>query len=1103
MNPILLAFAVVFGVVLILGVRHRLLGRIAIREGIRRPIQTMLVVGGLMVGAAGITAALVATDSAQESALLNVYRAWDRTDVLVTAGNSVFEPSVADRIAEATRNSGNIDGVMGSIEAIGSLSNRTQKSSDSGVRLIGFDPQDQRAFGAFTLADGTRTYGDDLGKDQVLVSRAAAASVHIQVGDTLVMAMERVEPLTRSPGDLGRRIRETARKLQAQKRELEKEASTAAEQAAEAAAGAYLAQVEASFAAQARAAKAEYLQQLRDYKKELKDLASQIPDPPPTPPPTPVPTPPTPELPEPPSPPNIIAPNPTQIQAQAAALAASAGEEAAARVADRYAPRLKRLGQRIEHLKRELDRTVENLKPIKLEVVGIAKAQGPGAYGLYSAVFATLPLAQRIAGTDKINVIRVSGTGDERTGLAAAERAAPQIEGILVDASTEDLTLELKQVKSEGLQDAKDNTAFTLAMLMGMTFLVIAAGVALIINLTQMLAEERRPRLATLRALGLTRRGLVTLSVLEGAIYSLLAAAVGTAVGLFAGKLLAERFAEAFAQFFGAEVDFVFVFHAETMTLIISFALGALITMGTLYFAAWKTSRLNIPAAIRNLPEPVVNLRRRNWPRLLGRLALLLIGVPALLGPDPAGQLFGGVLVAVAAFGALKQRIPERLRLTLLGATLSGWAFWVVFDAPRNQDNPNQFFGMFVMAVLISVIGLATLSAANLRVVEGISSILGPLTRRMRATLRVPLAYLARRQMRTGLTIIMFGVVVAVIAMFSVLLFVFQPQYGRDSLGWDIVVSKAGKEPLTLPEDVMARVTRTQDIRSEVYTGSLKSEFLNLERTFAPFYALTPEQLGDPPVKLSDREESYASDAEVWNDIRSDPRIVVSDLGRVGDDITLEGTNGPVTFHVAANPATGLFTGLVGTDESFAAFDDTARGQVVLLDVAPGEDAQAVADDIAELKYKKGVTSQSTRELLDKGYTALRTFFSIIDVLMRMGLIVGVLSLGILALRAIIERRHLIGVMRAIGYHKRSVLFGLLLEAAAGATLGLVVGAASGIAMGYIFYAKFFASGVFGVDWGSLWNSAVLIYVAVFLVTLGPAWRASRLPPAEAVRYVE
>ena len=62
------------------------------------------------------------------------------------------------------------------------------------------------------------------------------------------------------------------------------------------------------------------------------------------------------------------------------------------------------------------------------------------------------------------------------------------------------------------------------------------------------------------------------------------------------------------------------------------------------------------------------------------------------------------------------------------------------------------------------------------------------------------------------------------------------------------------------------------------------------------------------------------------------------------------------------------------------------------------------------------------------GYRANRTFFSVIDVLMRMGLVVGILSLGILALRAVVERRHIIGVLRALGYRRRSVMAGLMIE---------------------------------------------------------------------------
>jgi putative ABC transport system permease protein len=206
---------------------------------------------------------------------------------------------------------------------------------------------------------------------------------------------------------------------------------------------------------------------------------------------------------------------------------------------------------------------------------------------------------------------------------------------------------------------------------------------------------------------------------------------------------------------------------------------------------------------------------------------------------------------------------------------------------------------------------------------------------------------------------------------------------------------------------------------------------------------------------------------------------------------------------VIANPAPGLFTGLTATADTFSGFEDTSRGHALLLSTRPGVDAERFAHDLSKAKYKRGVTAQTLRGLLETGYAATRTFFSIIDVLMKMGLVVGILSLGILSLRAIVERRHLIGVMRAIGYRKHSVLSGLLIESAAIATLGVLVGSAVGIGMAWIFYSIFFEESVFGVQWSSLFGALGLVYAATFLVTIGPAWRASRLPPAEAVRYVE
>lgn len=97
----------------------------------------------------------------------------------------------------------------------------------------------------------------------------------------------------------------------------------------------------------------------------------------------------------------------------------------------------------------------------------------------------------------------------------------------------------------------------------------------------------------------------------------------------------------------------------------------------------------------------------------------------------------------------------------------------------------------------------------------------------------------------------------------------------------------------------------------------------------------------------------------------------------------------------------------------------------------------------------------------------------------------------------------MIGILRAIGYKRRDVVLALLTESAAAATIGAGVGIAAGVAMGYLFYRQNDSHHGFGIDMASVGDFLGLIYVAVLLVTLGPAWRAARLPPAEAVRHTE
>lgn len=833
------AFALVYLIVIFLALRKPLLGRLALREGVRRPGQTLLVVGGLMVGAAGITAALVGADSARDSSVLNAYRSWDETDLTVTASNEVFPYGVAEKLRNDPAVGEHVDGVMAGVEVVGSVSNKTRETSDSGVRLIGFDTATQEQFGAFTLTDGTETTGEDLGPRQVIVSRQLADDLEIHVGDELKMGVEPLEKPKPTPKQIGNRMKALANDLQRLQKEAERKAAAAAEKAGKRAAEAaakqavaqYLAQVESDLAEQGQAAAAAYVGQIKDFQKGVKDTVKDAKEaekeaglPPGS-------IPPYISEPVPPPPPTVTPPDVAAIQAQAEAVAAAAAQaagaaaaqEAAERVGERYGDRAERKVDRLEALKDLLDETIDELRPVTFKVAGIAKLEGPGAYGLFSAVFAPLPLAQDIANTDRVNVVRISGAGDAYAGLEEATAAIPAVrarldrlnEDVKID---DDAPLEVQDVKQSEVDAAEDSTEFVFAMLVGMSFLVIAAGVALVINLTQMLAEERRPRLATLRALGLTRRGLVTLSVLEGAFYSLLAAIVGTGIGIFAGRLLAERFGKAFAEFFGASVDYRFVFSVRIETLATAFAAGALITLGTMYVSAWRTSRMSIPAAIRNLPEPAKEKHHRRWPRMVIGIALLASGVAGLAGPEKAGRLIGGVAVMIVVSAITKGRIPDRLRGTVYGGVLAGWAFYNVGQV-SGEDDPNKFFGVFTLSVLVAVIGLSLLAAANLRIVERMANLLRFASRRLAATLRVPLAFLARRSMRTGLSIIMFAVIMAIISMFSVMLAIFQPQYERESLGYDIVLTSAEHEPVGLPASVKPLVEKRANIVTKVYTG--------------------------------------------------------------------------------------------------------------------------------------------------------------------------------------------------------------------------------------------------------------------------------------------
>ena len=368
--------------------------------------------------------------------------------------------------------------------------------------------------------------------------------------------------------------------------------------------------------------------------------------------------------------------------------------------------------------------------------------------------------------------------------------------------------------------------------------------------------------------------------------------------------------------------------------------------------------------------------------------------------------------------------------------------------------------------MLTSVFGLTVLASANLQVAEAGVGVLGRASSRLRAVLRPPLAYLTRRPLRTGLTTGVFAVVIGMLALFAVFFVIFQPDYERFGGGYDVRVLSTGSSRIELPASIESNVSGTLELPTRAYVGPLISndDFSTSERLFVPLYEV-PSAIGeDPPVRLEQRSQLFGSDLAVWEAMAGDPSLVVTNFGLPDGEIVLEAPEGPVTFTVVGSQTFGLLDGIFGTSEALAPFVDAPRGATMLVDLEDSATGAQIAQTVERELFSQGVEADSVAALLEDVERANRTFLSTIEVLMRMGLIVGLLSLGIVGLRIVIERRHVIGVLRALGYKRRDIMSGLIAEAITTAAIGAAVGIVVGVTMGYLFYRQDEGQAGFGID---------------------------------------
>ncbi len=274
-----------------------------------------------------------------------------------------------------------------------------------------------------------------------------------------------------------------------------------------------------------------------------------------------------------------------------------------------------------ERAARELD--AEPGDQVKLYVLGRARQytvaaigrdavltgnlEAGGSGGLLSLDAYQSLLGPQLSPPDRWDSILISGAGGVEAPLEFSDAIDRDIEAALDRFERQEPDLYLSNglsryasdaVKANSLEDAELIASVFTTLFLFMGSFSIAAGILLIFLIFAMLAEERKPEMGIARAVGMQRNDLIQMFISEGMVYNMGAAVVGVVLGL----LFALGFIAALNQGFES-FGFVFTWTVTIKSLVISACIGIVITFITVVFSSFRASRLNIVAAIRDIPE--------------------------------------------------------------------------------------------------------------------------------------------------------------------------------------------------------------------------------------------------------------------------------------------------------------------------------------------------------------------------------------------------------------------------------------------------------------------------------------------------------------------
>jgi putative ABC transport system permease protein len=416
---------------------------------------------------------------------------------------------------------------------------------------------------------------------------------------------------------------------------------------------------------------------------------------------------------------------------------------------------------------------------------------------------------------------------------------------------------------------------------------------------------------------------------------------------------------------------------------------------------------------------------------------------------------------------------------------------------------------------------------------------------RFAPVLRMAIAYPLSNRFRTGMTIAIFAVVTFSV-IFMATLFKVNDIVLADTEqftgGFDLRVDYSRNNPL---DDLPRAIARQPGLHREDYAviASLNTLPVELKQgqsgRWEGYYVQAADQpyLENIEYSIGVIAEGYTSSAEIWEAIHKETGFAVIDRLAVpsrtttnivvgGPEFSMEGVyledetmnpivlkvrepNSEATFEVTVigvleqSAITGF--GLITSQETLEKGLDIELPPptyyvILAEDVDPGLTSAALESAF----LKNGLESVDLIQELRDTMAISLIFQQLMLGFLTVGLVVGVAALGVISTRAVVERRQQIGMLRALGFQRQMVSWVFMIESSFVALLGIGLG----IGLALIPASQIVADMAvdipgltFQVPWKEILVVFGLAYTMTLLTTWLPAVQASRVRPAEALRY--